>query len=299
MAPQPGSGRFGSVVTAMVTPFDSQGALDVDGAVVLARWLSENGTDCLVLGGSTGEGAALEQSEAQELWRAVVGAVTIPVIASTGSSNTHHTIELTKAASDAGVDALLVVTPYYSRPSQAGIAAHFEAVSAVSVLPIVIYDVPVRTGRKIATETSLRLARDLPNIVGLKDAGGDVISTARLVAQAPTGFEVYCGDDLLTLPMLSIGAVGIVSVASHWVGPQLSEIVASFAKGDTSGAQALNARHLEQIAFQSSEEYPNPMPAKAICRALGLPAGQCRLPVGQAPAELDELAARLVASLSG
>jgi 4-hydroxy-tetrahydrodipicolinate synthase len=283
----------------MVTPFDGNGALDVDGAVVLARWLADNGTDCLVLGGSTGEGAALEQSEAQELWRAVVGAVTVPVIASTGSSNTRHTIELTKAASDAGVDALLVVTPYYSRPSQAGIAAHFEAVSAVSPLPILLYDVPVRTGRKISTETALRLARDLPNIVGVKDAAGDVVSTARLVAQAPTGFEVYCGDDLFTLPMLSIGAVGIVSVAAHWVGPQLSEIVASFAKGDTSGAQALNARYLEQIAFQSSEEYPNPMPAKAICRALGLPAGQCRLPVGQAPAELDELAARLVASLPG
>ena len=283
----------------MITPFDGRGALDVDGAVVLARWLADNGTDCLVLGGSTGEGAALEQSEALELWRTVVGAVTVPVIASTGSSNTHHTIELTKAASDAGVDALLVVTPYYSRPSQAGIAAHFEAVSAVSPLPILLYDVPVRTGRKIATETALRLGRDLPNVVGVKDAAGDVVSTSRLVAQAPSGFEVYCGDDLFTLPMLSIGAVGIVSVASHWVGPQLSEIVASFAKGDTSGAQALNARYLEQIAFQSSEEYPNPMPAKAICRALGLPAGQCRLPVGQAPAELDEMAARLVASLPG
>ena len=249
--------------------------------------------------GPTTKASSLESGDQAIAPPAAVGAVTVPVIASTGSSNTHHTIELTKAASDAGVDALLVVTPYYSRPSQAGIAAHFEAVSAVSPLPILLYDVPVRTGRKIATETALRLGRDLPNVVGVKDAAGDVVSTSRLVAQAPSGFEVYCGDDLFTLPMLSIGAVGIVSVASHWVGPQLSEIVASFAKGDTSGAQALNARYLEQIAFQSSEEYPNPMPAKAICRALGLPAGQCRLPVGQAPAELDEMAARLVASLPG
>lgn len=283
----------------MVTPFDAQGDLDVDGAVVLARWLADNGSDCLVLGGSTGEGAALEQSEAQELWRAVVGAVTVPVIAATGTSNTRHTLELTKAAADAGADALLVVTPYYSRPSQAGIAAHFEAVSAVSPLPILLYDVPVRTGRKIATETALRLARDLPNVVGVKDAAGDVVSTARLVAESPSGFEVYCGDDLFTLPMLSVGAVGLVSVAAHWVGPQLSEMVAAFWKGDTGGAQALNARYLETVAFQSSEEYPNPMPAKAMCRALGLPAGQCRLPIGPAPAELDERAARLVASLPG
>jgi 4-hydroxy-tetrahydrodipicolinate synthase len=164
---------------------------------------------------------------------------------------------------------------------------------------MLLYDIPIRTGRKISTETMLHLARDLKNVVGVKDAAGDVVSTARLVANAPSGFEVYCGEDLYTLPMLAIGAVGVVSVAAHWLGPQLSEMVATFAKGDTDGAQALNARYLEQVAFQSSEEYPNPMPAKAICRARGLPAGQCRLPIGPAPAELDEQAARIVASLAG
>jgi 4-hydroxy-tetrahydrodipicolinate synthase len=283
----------------MVTPFDGDGAIDVDGAVLLARWLADNGSDALVLGGSTGEGAALEQTEASDLWRAVVSAVTIPVIAATGSSNTRHTLELTKAAADAGTDAVLVVTPYYSRPSQAGIAAHFEAVSAVSPLPMLLYDIPVRSGRKIATETMLHLARDLPNLIGVKDAASDVLSTTRLVADAPSGFEVYCGEDLFTLPMLAVGAVGVVSVASHWLGPQLSEMVATFAKGDTDGAQALNARYFEQVAFQTSEEYPNPMPAKAILRARGLPAGQCRLPIGPAPAELDDRAAQLVASLPG
>jgi 4-hydroxy-tetrahydrodipicolinate synthase len=287
------------VLTAMVTPFDAAGELDVDGAVLLARWLADNGSDGLVLGGTTGEGAVLEPNEASDLWRAVAAAVTIPVIAGTGSNNTSHTLELTKAAADAGADAVLVVTPYYSRPSQAGIAAHFAAVSAVSSLPMLVYDIPVRTGRKIATETMLHLARDLPNLVGVKDAASDVVSTTRLVAQAPSGFEVYCGEDLFTLPMLAVGAVGVVSVASHWLGPQLSEMVATFAKGDTDGAQALNARYFEQIAFQTSEEYPNPMPAKAICRARGLPAGQCRLPIGPAPSELDERAARLVASLQG
>jgi 4-hydroxy-tetrahydrodipicolinate synthase len=281
----------------MVTPFDAVGALDTEGAVRLARWLADNGSDALVLGGSTGEGAALESSEAIELWTAVAEAVTVPVIAATGSSNTRHTLELTKAAADARAHAVLVVTPYYSRPSQAGIAAHFEAVSCASTLPMMLYDVPVRTGRKIATETILQLANDLPNLVGIKDAAGDVVSTARLVAGAPSGFEVYCGDDLFTLPMLAVGAVGVVSVAGHWLGPQLSEMVAMFAKGDTDGAQAINARHLEQVAFQSSEQYPNPMPAKAVCRARGLPAGQCRLPIGPAPADLDDQAALIVATL--
>jgi 4-hydroxy-tetrahydrodipicolinate synthase len=282
----------------MVTPFDSDGALNVDGAIALARWLADNGTEALVVAGTTGEGAVLDDAEAVELWRAVAGAVTIPVIAATGSNDTRHTVELTRAAATTGANAVLVVTPYYSRPSQAGIAAHFAAVSEASALPIVAYDIPIRSGRKIATDTMLHMARDLPNLIGVKDAAGDVISTARLVANAPSSFEVYCGDDCFTLPMLAIGAVGVVSVAAHWLGPQISEMVARFGKGDTDGAQELNARHIEQIAFQTSDEFPNPMPAKAICRVLGLPAGQCRLPIGRAPAELDDRAARIVASIS-
>ncbi len=282
----------------MVTPFDPDGALDVDGAVRLARWLTDNGSDGLVVAGTTGEGSVLDDAEAAELWRAVSEAVTVPVIAGTGSNDTRHSVELTKAAAQAGADAVLVVTPYYSRPSQAGLAAHFERVAGASSLPVLLYDIPVRTGRKIATETMLRLAGDVTNIVGVKDAAGDVVSTARLVAEAPDGFEVYCGDDLFCLPMLAVGAVGLISVSAHWLGPQLSEMVATFAKGDIEGAQVLNARLLDSASFQSSEEYPNPMPAKAICRALGLPAGQCRLPIGAAPAELDERAA-LVARSAG
>jgi 4-hydroxy-tetrahydrodipicolinate synthase len=279
----------------MVTPFDPDGALDVDGAVRLARWLADNGSDGLVLAGSTGEGAVLDDAEVAELWRAVAGAVTVPIIAATGSSDTRHTVERTKAAEAAGAHAVLVVTPYYVRPSQAGIAAHFERVAEATSLPVLLYDIPVRTGRKIETETMLQLARTVSNILGVKDAAGDIVATARRVAGAPDGFEVYCGDDLFTLPALSVGAVGVISVAAHWLGPQLAEMVATFAKGDTDGARVLNARMLDSIAFQSSEDYPNPMPAKAVCRALGLPAGQCRLPIGPAPAELDELAARVAA----
>jgi 4-hydroxy-tetrahydrodipicolinate synthase len=282
----------------MVTPFDEAGALDVVGAAALAAWLADHGSEGLVVAGTTGEGTVLDDSEAGDLWRAVSEAVNVPVIAATGSNDTRHTIERTKLAVDCGVDAVLVVTPYYTRPSQSGISAHFEAVALASAAPLLFYDIPIRTGRKISSETMIRLARDLPNVVGVKDSAGDVVATARLVAQAPAGFDVYCGDDMFTLPMLAVGAVGVVSVSAHWLGPQISEMVKRFAKGDNDGAQEANARLLESMAFQSSEEYPNPMPAKAMCRALGLPAGQCRLPVGPAPAELDELAATVAAAIS-
>jgi 4-hydroxy-tetrahydrodipicolinate synthase len=282
----------------MVTPFDADGALDTDGAAVLARWLADHGTDALVLAGSTGEGAMLDDGESFDLWRTVSRAVTIPVIAATGTADTRHTIERTKLAEEAGVQAALVVTPYYVRPSQQGLAGHFEAVCHSTSLPVLIYDIPVRSGRKVANDTFVKLAHSLPNLIGVKDAAGDPLSTARLVAAVPATFEVYCGDDLLIPPMLAVGATGIVSVASHWIGPQISEIVKRFAKGDTEGARETNARHLEQMGFQSSDEYPNPMPVKAVCRALGLPAGQCRLPIGPAPEELDERAAQMLATVS-
>jgi 4-hydroxy-tetrahydrodipicolinate synthase len=282
----------------MVTPFDGLGALDPHGAASLARWLTERGTDALVLAGSTGEGAVLEDAELGDLVRAVRESVTVPILAATGTSDTRHTIERTRIAESAGADAVLVVTPYYVRPSQEGIKAHFMAVADSTNLPLVVYDIPVRTGRKVHTNTMLALARGASNVIGVKDAAGDPVATARLAYEAPHGFDVYCGDDLLTLPMLAVGAVGVVSVASHWLGGQFSEIVNLFAKGDTEGSREIFARHIDEIAFQSGEDYPNPMPAKAVCRAMGLPAGQCRLPMGPAPAELDERAARIVSSLS-
>jgi 4-hydroxy-tetrahydrodipicolinate synthase len=281
----------------MVTPFDATGALDVDGAVTLARWLTSHGSDGLVLTGTTGEAPVLSDSELIDLWRAVSEAVTVPVIAGTGTNDTRHSMACTKAATDAGVDAVLVVTPYYSRPSQAGIAAHFTAVAGATDLPVILYDIPVRTGRKIATAVLLQLARQVRNIVGVKDAAGDPVAAARVVAEAPEGFELYSGDDNLTLPLLAVGAVGVVSVAAHWAGEEIGEFVAAFSKGDVEGARAMNARLLESYEFESSEAYPNPMPAKAACRALGLPAGQCRLPIGDAPAELDDRARAVVARL--
>jgi 4-hydroxy-tetrahydrodipicolinate synthase len=288
---------FGAVVTAMVTPFDEHGALDLDGAVRLARWLVAHGSDGLVVAGTTGEGPVLRDDEKVALWRAVAEAVSVPVIAGTGTADTAHSIELTRAATAAGVDAVLVVTPYYSRPSQAGLAAHFEAVAAATTLPVVLYDIPARTGRGIARDTLCGLARRVPNIVAVKDAAGDVAATAHLVAQAPGGFAVYSGEDVQTLPLLAVGAVGVISVASHWAGPEMGEVVQAFAKGDVDGARATNARLLESFDFESDEQYPNPLPAKAAIRALGLPAGQCRLPLGPAPEALDQRARAVLAGL--
>jgi len=281
----------------MITPFDQHGDLDVDGAVTLARWLSDHGSDGLVVAGTTGEGPVLSDSELGQLWRAVAEAVTVPVIAGTGSNDTRHAIECTKLAEVVGVDGALVVTPYYSRPSQAGLDAHFRAVAEATTLPVVLYDVPVRTGRKIAHDTMVHLARDVPNIVGVKDAAGSVQGAAQMVAQAPQGFELYSGDDALTLPLLSVGAVGVVSVASNWAGEEMGDITAAWFKGDAEGARAANARLFESYEFESSETFPNPLPAKAACRVLGLPAGQCRLPLGAAPSELDDEARKVLENL--
>ena len=274
----------------MVTPFDGDGALDVDGAVTLARWLAAHGSDGLVVAGTTGEGPVLSDDELAELWRAVAEAVTVPVIAGTGTNDTRHSVACTRTAADAGVAGVLVVTPYYSRPSQAGIAAHFRAVAEAVTLPVMLYDIPVRAGRKIAPETLLALARDVANIVAVKDAAGDVASSARVIAEAPEGFELYSGDDSLTLPLLSVGAVGVVTVAGNWAGDEMAAMVAAYGKGDVDAARVLNAQLLGSYAFESSDAFPNPMPAKAACRVLGLPAGQCRLPLGRAPRQLEEQA---------
>src|SRR6516162_3586099 len=298
MSPPQDAPRFGRVITAMVTPFDGGGALDLGAATDLARWLVAHGSDGLVLSGSTGESSVLSDGEKVELWRAVAGAVTVPVLAGTGSNDTAHSVEMTRRATGCGVDGVLVVTPYYNRPSQSGIFQHFRAVAeAAGDLPAMLYDIPIRAGRRIATETLLRLAREVPNVVALKDAAGDAPTTAHLVAQAPAGFEVYSGDDVMTLPLLAVGAVGVVSVAAHWVGPQLRRVVDAFVAGDLAAAIAGHAELLDSFDFESTPDFPNPLPAKAILRALGLPVGQCRLPMGASTPELDAQAAKVLAGV--
>jgi len=294
---RPVPGRFGAVATAMVSPFDQDGRLDLDAARTLARWLVDHGSDGLVVAGSTGEATALSDDEKADLWRAVAEAVTVPVVAGAGTADTRHSIELSRLAEDAGAAGILAVTPYYARPSQAGLAGHFRAIAESTRLPVLLYDIPVRSGRKIAHDTLVRLARDVPNIVGVKDAAGDPAASARLVAEAPADFELYSGDDSLTLPLLAVGACGLIGVATHWVGRAAGRMIAAFAAGDVVTARQINARLVPSWSFETGDLAPNPVPAKAMMRVLGLPVGQCRLPMGEAPDGLEDTARLVLAQL--
>ena len=282
--------RFGSVITAMVTPFTADGELDHEGAAELARWLVAQGNEALVLSGTTGEAACLTDEEQIALWRTVRAAVDVPLIAGSGTNDTRHAAELTSAAAGAGMDAVLIVTPYYNRPSQAGIEAHFHYVCAATELPAIMYDIPVRTGRKIGTDLIVRMAKEIPNIVGLKDAAGDPGATSRVIAETPEGFEVFSGDDSLTLPLLAVGAVGVIGVATHWAAPVMTQMISAFQSGDIVRAQQLNERMIESYEFETGDLNPNPVPTKAMLRAIGQPAGPCRPPMGFGPDDLEERA---------
>ncbi len=281
----------------MATPFDREGALDLEGARRLAGYLVEHGSDGLVVTGSTGESPTLADDERLEVCRAVVEAVTVPVIVGSTSNDTAHSIELTAAAEKAGAAGILAVTPYYNRPSQAGLFAHFQAIANATSLPVVLYDIPVRTGRKIASATILRLAREVPNIVALKDAAGDPAATAQVLAAAPAGFCCYSGDDALTLPLLAVGAVGLIGVATHWAGPEIRAMIDAFFAGDLSTALAYHTALLESFSFETGEDAPNPQPLKAMLARMGLPGGECRLPLGPAPEAVAVRAAEVLAKL--
>ena len=285
--------RFGRVLTAMITPFDADGGLDLDGAQELARWLVEHGSEGLVVNGTTGESPTLSSAESIDLFRAVRQAVDVPVLAGTGSNDTAHAIRQSEAAAGIGVDGLLVVSPYYNKPSQAGLDRHFRLIASATDLPVVLYDIPGRTGRKVDTSTIVTLAREVPTIVAVKDAAGNPAETAALVAAAPDDFEVYSGDDNLTLPLLAVGAGGAVSVASHWAGTQLGGMFAAFDAGDVAEACRINQRLLPSYDFESSLEAPNPVPTKAMLRTLDLPAGECRPPMGPPPDGLEDEARRV------
>ena len=291
-------GRFGTVLTAMATPFADDGSLDTQAAAHLARWLVDHGNDGLVLAGTTGESPVLTDSEEVALTRAVRAAVSVPLLLGTGSNDTAYAVEATRRSAELGVDGVLVVTPYYNRPPQAGLEAHFRAVAAATDLPVMLYDIPVRAGRKISTELLLRLLGEVDNIVAVKDAAGDPVESARLLARAPSGVELYSGDDALTLPLLAIGAVGTISVASHWAGRQIGEMVAAFEKGDVITAARINAGLVASYDFASSDDAPNPIPTKAMLRILGLPVGQCRLPMGAAPEGLEDRARVVLGGLT-
>jgi 4-hydroxy-tetrahydrodipicolinate synthase len=289
--------RFGRVITAMITPFNSDGSLDVQGACDLAQWLAEQGNNALVLAGTTGESPTITQDEQIQLVEAVVQAVDIPVIAGAGSNDTRSAITNTQRCEQAGAKGILSVTPYYNRPSQAGLYEHYLRISDSTELPIMLYDIPIRTGRKLESETMLRLAEETENIVAVKDAAGDIEATAELVAQAPDGFEVYSGEDALTLQLLAVGAVGTVSVASHWTTPETVSLMESFFSGDLDKAKQINQQLIPSYDFESGDLNPNPIPTKAMMKVLGLPGGDCRLPMGPEPEGLQEKARDILEGL--
>jgi len=274
-----GMARFGKVLTAMVTPFHEDGRLDLDGAAALARWLVDQGCDGLVLAGTTGEAPTLSDDEKVELWRAVRAAVDVPLLAGSGSYDTRHTVELSRRAAETGVDGLLVVSPYYNRPPQAGLEAHFRAVAAATDLPVVMYDVPSRTARAMEVDTIVRLAREVATIAGLKDARGNPAEAARIVAGAPDDFDLYSGDDGLTLPLLAVGAVGVVGVATHWTAGLHAEMIAAHEKGDGHTAAEVNRRLGPSFAVETGPTWVHTSAAKAALEMLGQPAGPLRLPL--------------------
>ena len=280
---EPGSPTgIGPMVTAMVTPFHEDGRLDPDGAQRLADHLVDHGTDTVLISGTTGESPTLADEEPWELLRAVREAVAgrATVMMGTGTNDTRRTLEATERATTIGADAILLVTPYYSRPDQRGLTAHFTAAAAATDLPVVVYDVPARTGRTIAVETLVSLA-EVVNIVGVKDATTDVGKAADVLAAtrgAPGGFDLWCGSDEVNLPLLAVGAVGLVSVSSHILGDALAEMV-RVCDVDPVRARELHLATMPVHRALFSE--PSPSPLKGVLAALGLPAGPVRPPLAR------------------
>jgi 4-hydroxy-tetrahydrodipicolinate synthase len=281
-------GRFGPVVTAMVTPFQEDGSLDVPRAQELARRLLDTGSSSLVVAGSTGEAATMSDQEKDTLFRAVVEAVEGrgKVIAGTGTYDTAHSIHLSEWAEKAGVDALLVVTPYYNKPPQRGLIEHFTAVAGATSLPNILYNIPGRTATRISHETLLRLA-EVENIVAVKDSTADLDGLAHLLREIPDGFDVYQGDDWATFISVCLGAAGVISVAAHLVGDRLAEMVESIESGDVASARKI---HLDLVPlFDALFVTSNPIPVKAALGLTGFPVGGPRRPL--VPAIDEEIAA--------
>jgi 4-hydroxy-tetrahydrodipicolinate synthase len=290
---------FGRMITAMVTPFAPDGALDLDAAAAVATYLVDAGNDGLVVNGTTGESPTTTDAEKDQLLRVVADAVgdRASIIAGVGENDTRHTVELAQAASKAGVDGLLVVTPYYNRPPQSGLLAHFRAVADATDLPVMLYDIPGRAGVPIETETLLRLAEH-PRVVAVKDAKDDLAASSTVIAR--TDLAYYSGTDVLTLPLLAVGGAGVVSVVSHVATPLIKEMIVAFDAGDALRARALHQQLLP--AYEGMFRTQGAILAKAALNAAGLPAGPTRLPLVDATEaqcaqlKLDLAAAGLVAA---
>lgn len=288
---------FGRVLTAMVTPFAVDGSVDLELAARLACHLTAHGSDGLVVCGTTGESPTLSWDEQHRLFAAVKAAVpaTVKVLAGTGSNCTAEAVEAVGQAAELGADGALVVVPYYNKPPQAGLAAHFRAIAeAAPQLPLMLYNIPGRTGCSLAPDTTAQLL-DLPNVVSFKAASGSTEEVSLLRQHCGSRLAIYCGDDALTLPMLAVGAVGVVSVASHLVGPQIHQLVSAFLAGDYATALALHDQllPLTRALFSTT----NPIPVKAALELLGWPVGAPRLPLVSAESDVRERLTTALAAL--
>ena len=271
---------FGTVLTAMITPMHADGSIDYSGAQQLAAYLLEHGSDGLVVCGTTGESATVHKEEKLKLFSAVREVTKEKkkmLIAGTGSNDTADSVELSKKAEAMGADAVLAVTPPYNKPPQEGLYRHFRAIAEAISLPVTLYNVPGRTALNLEPATVGRLAADGENIVALKEATGDMEQMTRLRAVTPPDFLIYCGEDSVFLPMLSLGACGVISVASQLIGPQLQEMAAAYQKGDTTRALELHDRYFH--VFKKLFLCANPVPLKYALNRIGLPAGGYRLPL--------------------
>jgi 4-hydroxy-tetrahydrodipicolinate synthase len=278
---------IGRVLTAMATPFNRDGELDLGQAANLARGLLDSGSDGLVVAGTTGESPTLSDKEKWSLFAAVKKAVggRGAVVAGTGTYNTAESIRLTREAEEIGVDAILAVVPYYNKPSQEGLFRHFEAIARSTRLPMILYNVPSRTSTNMTAETAIRLSR-IPNIAGTKEASGDLAQIGRIIENTRDDFLIWSGNDEDTLPILSIGGYGVVSVASHLVGTQIQEMVQAFLRGDTDRASAIHRRTLPLV--KSLFLIGNPAPLKYALNHIGFPAGAPRLPLVEPDEDVAE-----------
>jgi 4-hydroxy-tetrahydrodipicolinate synthase len=286
---------FGRMLTAMVTPMTPSGALDLEGAARLATYLvDEMRNDGLVISGTTGESPTTTDDEKDRLLRSVIEAVgdRAVIVAGVGTYDTAHTTELARQAERAGAHALLVVTPYYNKPPQNGLVAHFRAVADSTGLPVMLYDIPGRTGTPIATESLIQLAQH-PRIIAVKDAKGDLGATSQVMLS--TDLVYYCGEDMLNLPMLALGAAGFVSVVGHVVGDRLHAMISAFGQGRNGEALEIH-RELLPVYVGIMTRTQGVITTKAALGLLGLPGGPVRSPLANAtPAQVDQLCADLVA----
>ena len=279
---------FGRLLTAMVTPFDKDGAIDWAGVEKLAQHLVDTGHDGIAVNGTTGEAPTTKSSEKLEIIKVVKKVVgpKIQVLSGAGDNETAYTVEQAKRSQDAGADGLLVVTPYYNKPPQAGIEAHFRAVAAVTDLPIMMYDIPGRTGVEIESDTIVKLFESVKNIVALKDAKGNIAATSWVIKRC--GIPVYSGDDILNLPFLSVGAVGFVSVCGHTVGLQLKAMLDAWFAGDADKALQIHQQLLP--VFTGTFRTQGAILTKAAMSLMGLPGGTTRLPLVDATeAQIEQL----------